>query len=159
MNEMQNKIAKLLWEFHSLREEQVMKICNCTESDIGYLISQKVIRRDNNTNILIHRGRTMNNRNVVAFDVVIQYLNRHPKLKVGKHPICVNMETDFFTYDILAIKEVEMNDIFETIDQLSNSDRLIIIIEIKQYIKKFLKTRRPCYICTYPPLKIVDRIN
>lgn len=159
MNDVQNKIAKLLWDFHSLREEQVMKICNCTEKDIRYLIAQKVISRDNSAKILIHKGRTINNRNVVAFDVVMQYLDRKPKLKVAQHPICVNMKTDFFTYDILAIKEKEIDNVFETIDQISNSERIIIIIETMQYVKRFLKTRRPCCICTYPPLKIVDRIN
>ena len=159
MTDIQNAIAKLLWDFHSLRAEQVMKICNCTESDIGCLIAQKVIKRDNNTGILIHRGRNADNRNVVAFDVVVQYLDRNPKLKVGKHPICVNMQTDFFNYDILAIKEAEITDVFEHIDQMSESERIIIIIETKQYVKKIIKTKRPCYICTYPPLKIVDRIN
>ncbi len=159
MNDIQHKIAKLLWDFHSIREEQVMKICNCTEKDIGYLIAQKVIKRDNNTKILIHAGKAINNRNVIAFDVVMQYLDRNPKLKVGKHPICVNMVTDYFTYDILAIKESEVENVFETIDEISKSERLIIIIDTKQYMKKNLMTKRPCYICTYPPLKIIDRIN
>ena len=69
------------------------------------------------------------------------------------------MKTDYYTYDIIAIKEVEADTLFEKLDEKSTSDRVIIIIETKDYNKKFVNTKRPCYICTYPPLEIVDRIN
>ena len=69
------------------------------------------------------------------------------------------MKTDYYTYDIIAIKEIEADTLFEKLDEISTSDRVIIIIETKEYNKKFVNTKRPCYICTYPPLEIVDRIN
>ena len=58
-----------------------------------------------------------------------------------------------------SIKEIEVDKLFEKLDQISNSDRVIIIIETKEYNKKFINTKRPCYICTYSPLEIVDKIN
>ena len=61
--------------------------------------------------------------------------------------------------EILMLKEIETDTLFEKLDQISNSDRVIIIIETKEYNKKFIHTKRPCYICTYSPLEIVDRIN
>ena len=81
------------------------------------------------------------------------------KLKKAKHPINVSMKTDYYTYDIIAIKEAEVDTLYEILDNISIADRVIIIIETKQYVKKFVNTKRPCYICTYPPLEIVDRIN
>lgn len=159
MNDKQKHIAKLLWDFESLRENQVMKICNCTENDINNLIANKVISKDRNTNILKYNNKQINNRNIVAFDVVMDYLDRNPVLKKARHPINVFMKTDYYTYDIIAIKEVEIEALFEKIDEISKADRIIIIIETKEYIRKFLNTKRPCYICTYPPLEIVDRVN
>lgn len=159
MNDKLKQVAKLLWDFQSLREEQVMKICNCTEKDINCLIASKVITKDKNSKILKYINKEINNRNIVAFDVVMEYLDRNPILKKAKHPINVSMKTDFYTYDIIAIKEIEADILFEKIDEISTSDRLIIIIETKEYNKKFINTKRPCYICTYPPLEIVDRIN
>lgn len=159
MTDKQERVAKLLWDFESLREEQVMRICNCTKYDINFLIASKAITKDKKTRILKYSNKEVNNRNVVAFDVVMEYLDRNPILKKGKHPINVTMKTDKFTYDIIAVKEVEVDTLFEMIDDLSDSDRVIIIIETKQYIPKVIKTKRPCYICTYPPLEIVDRIN
>ena len=159
MNDKLKQVAKLLWDFQSLREEQVMKICNCTEKDINCLIASKVITKDKNSKILKYFNKEINNRNIVAFDVVMEYLDRNPVLKKAKHPINVSMKTDSYTYDIIAIKEIEVDTLFEKLDQISNSDRVIIIIETKEYNKKFINTKRPCYICTYSPLEIVDRIN
>ena len=52
MNDKLKQVAKLLWDFQSLREEQVMKICNCDEKDINCLIASKVITKDKNSKIL-----------------------------------------------------------------------------------------------------------
>jgi len=159
MNDKQKEIAKLLWNFQSLKEEQVLKICNCSENDINYLIASKVISKEKDTKILKYNNQEINNRNIIAFDVVLEYLDRNPKLKKARHPINVSMKTASFTYDIITIKEMEVDTLFEKIDKISNSDRVIIIIETEKYNRKHIKTKRPCYICIYPPLEIVDRIN
>ena len=159
VNDKHKQILKLLWDFQSLRSEHILKICNCTEKDINYLIGNNAISREKNTQLLKYNGKPVNNRNVVAFDVVMQYLDKKPKLKKAKYPINVTMQTDEYTYDIIAIKEAEVDTLFEDIDEISTSDRVIIIIETKQYVKKNINTKKPCYICTYPPIEIVDRIN
>ena len=159
MNDKQKQIVKLLWDFSSLREEHIFKICNCTENDINFLIANRAIIKDKKTKILRYSNKEINNRNIVAFDVVMEYLNRNPQFKKAKYPINVTMKTQDYTYDIIAIKEIEMNTLFEKLDERSKSDRVIIIIETRQYIAKHIGTKRPCYICTYPPLEIVDRRN
>ena len=152
MNDKQKNIMKLLWDFDSLRENQIMKLCNCTETDINNLISNKVISKDVKKGILKYAKN-------VAFDVVMNYLDRNPILKKGKLPVNVHMQTDYYTYDIITIKEVEIEALFDKIDEISKAERVIIIIETKDYRKQFLNTKRSCYICTYSPLEIVDRIN
>lgn len=159
VNDKQKQIAKLLWDFQSLRENHILKICNCTENDINFLIANKVITKDKNTKILKYKNKEINNRNIVAFDVVMEYLDRNPKLKKSKHPINVFMKTNDYTYDIIAIKEIEAETLFEKIDEISTADRVIVIIETKEYTKRFINTKIPMYICTYSPLEIVDRIN
>ena len=115
VNDKQKQISKLLWDFQSLREEHVLKICNCTENDINCLIANKVLTKDKNTKILNYNNkREVNNRNIVAFDVVMEYLDRNPKLNKAKYPINVSMKTDEFTYDIIAIKEEETENYYIT---------------------------------------------
>ena len=116
VNDKQKQISKLLWDFQSLREEHVLKICNCTENDINCLIANKVLIKDKNTKILNYNNKQeVNNRNIVAFDVVMEYLDRNPRLKKAKHPINVTIKTNDFTYDIIAIKEIETDTLFEKI--------------------------------------------
>ena len=159
MTEMQNKIAKLLWNFSSLREEQVKKICKCNDNDIDVLLANKVLVKDKKTRIIKYRTKEINNRNVVAFDVVMEYLDRNPEILKAKFPINVSMRIKFITYDIIAVKEQEIDNLYEEIDKISRADKIIIIIETKNYIKKKINTKRPCCICIYPPLDIVDMIN
>ena len=159
VNEKLKQISKLLWDFESLREEHILKICNCSESDINYLISKKVIIKDKDTKILRYNNKAVNSRNIVAFDIVMEYLDRNVKVKKSKHPVNVTMQTNECTYDIIAIKEKEIDALYENIDKISKSDKVIIIIEAKNYIGKNINTQRPCCICTYPPLEIVDIIS
>ena len=43
MDEKKYKIQKLLWDFQSLREEHIIKICKCTQDDINVLIANKAL--------------------------------------------------------------------------------------------------------------------
>lgn len=159
MNEKQNKIAKLLWDFQSLREEHILKVCECSINDIDVLVANKVLVRDKKTNIIRYRTKEINNRNVAAFDVVMDYLERNPEIKKGKHPVNVTLKTRYVSYDIIAIKEQEVDNLYQNIDTISKADKLIIIIETKNYIKRKINTKRPCYICTFPPIEIMEKIN
>lgn len=156
VNDKQKQIAKLLWDFQSLREEHIIKLCDCTEKDINCLIASKVISKDKNTKIIKYNNKEINNRNIVAFDVVMNYLDRNPKVKKAKHPVNVFMKTDYYTYDIIAIKEAEVDTLFEILDNISTAERIIIIVETKEYMKRVINTKRPVCICTYAPLEIAE---
>ena len=159
MNEKQNKIAKLLWDFQSLREEHILKVCECSINDIDVLVANKVLVRDKKTNIIRYRTKEINNRNVAAFDVVMDYLERNPEIKKGKYPVNVTLKTRYVSYDIIEIKEQEVDNLYQNIDTISKADKLIIIIETKNYMKRKINTKRPCYICTFPPIEIMEKIN
>ncbi len=159
MTDKQKEIAKLIWNFGALREEHVLKLCKCTENDINCVIASKAISKDKKTKILKYQGKEVNNRIIVAFDVVMHYLDRNAVVKKAKHPVNVTMKTDFYTYDIIAIKEAEIEPLFENIDKISKSERVIIIIETKKYLSKEIHTKRPCCICVYPSLDIAEIVN
>ena len=155
----QKEIAKLIWNFGALREEHVLKLCKCTENDINCVIASKAISKDKNTRILKYQGKEVNNRIIVAFDVVMQYLDRNAKVKKARHPVNVTMKTDFYTYDIIAIKEAEIETLFKNIDKISKSERVIIIIETKEYKKRKVNTNRPYCISVYPSLDIAELVK
>lgn len=159
MTEKQNKIIKLLWDFQSLRETHIIRICDCTTNDIDFLVSKKALVREKDTKIIRHQGKEINNRNIVAFDVVMEYLERNPEIKKGNRPVNVTLKTRYISYDIIAIKENEVDKLYENINNISSADKIIIIIQTKKYVKKKINTDRECLICTYSPLEIVDKEN
>lgn len=161
MTEKQNKIAKLLWDFESLRENQMISICDCDRNDIDWLVAKNIICRDNNKNILYHKLRRTNNRNVVAFDVVLEYLDRCTNIKKAKYPINVSFDVNNIKYDIIAIKEVEIDKLYNDIDNISQANKVIIIIESSTYVKRKINTKREFLICIYykEKINIVDKLN
>lgn len=163
MTEKQNKVAKLLWDFESLRENQVLSICQCDRNDIDWLVAKNIICRDkDNKDILYHKLRNIKNRNIVAFDVVLEYLDRCSDIRRGnRHPINVSFNVQNIKYDIIAIKEIEIEKLYNDIDNISQSNKVIIIIETNNYIPQKINTNRECLICTYSrnEIKIVDKLN
>ena len=158
MNEKQHKIVKLLWQFNSLREKHILRLCNCSTTDIDVLIANKTLIREK-TGIIRYRPKEVNNRNVAAFDVIMEFLERNPKIKKGKFPVSVKMQIGYINYDIIAVKEKEIDNLYKNIDSISNADKIIIIIETKNYKNKKINTNKECLICKYPPIEIVDKIN
>ena len=111
-------------------------MCKCNENDINYLIAQNAITRDKDTKILKYKGKEINSRNIVDFDVVLIYLYRNARVNKARHPINVSMTTDFFTYDIIAIKEAEVDTLFEKLDEISKRKN------IKQNILSVINNKR-----------------
>lgn len=159
MNEKQSKIVKLLWDFDSLKEEHIIKYCNCDISDIDTLVGNNILDIDERTRIVRYKKRNANNRNIAAFDVVMRYLNRNAVVYKGNKWVNVSMKADTGTYDILAITENEISYIFQRIDEISKADKIIIVIQTAKYVSKEMNTKRPYAICTYSPLKEVEIKN
>lgn len=161
MTEKQNKIAKLLWDFESLRENQIISMCGCDRNDIDWLVAKNIICRDKGKDILYHKLRKINNRNIVAFNVVIEYLDRCSNIRKGKYPVNVSFDVNNIKYDIIAIKEIEVERLYNEIDNISQADKMIIIIETNKYMRTRLNSNRECLICTFyeKKLEIVDKLN
>ena len=69
-----------------------------------------------------------------------------------------SMEENIF--DIAGVRVIGsfLEDIYDLANYFLKQDD-VHLIETKDYRKQFLNTKRSCYICTYSPLEIVDRIN
>lgn len=93
------------------------------------------------TGMIKHKLKEINNRNIVAFDVVMEYLDRNSELKKAKYPINVTMKTKYITYDIIAVKEQEIENLYENINTISQADKVIIIMETNNYIKRNIETK------------------
>ena len=77
----------------------------------------------------------------------------------GKFPVIISFVVENITYDIIVARLIEQKRIFEMLDEVSSSDKIILVIENKElYNIEDIRTNRECLICEYP-LKVIGKIN
>lgn len=159
MNKKQNEVLQFLLSFKTATEEQLIKLTNCSMQDINYLLTNKLILKDKNTNLIYHKLRGLDVKFMVALDVICKYKSNLENYAKAKFPVIITFMIEKITYDVIVAKAIEQDRIFETLDDISFSDRIILVIENKgKYDISKIKTNRECLICTYP-LKIIGKVN
>ena len=159
MTKKQNEILQFLLKFQTSREDQLIELLNCTKGDIDYLLSNKLIIIDAQTSLLYHKLKGLDIKFMIALDVICRYKKIILNYEKAKFPIIISFISENTTFDIIVAKTIEQSRIFEMLDKISFSDKIIIIIENKEMcdISK-INTDREVLICTYP-LKVIAKVN
>ena len=159
MNKKQNEVLQFLLTFKTATEEQLIKLTNCSIQDINYLLTNKLIMKDKDTNMIYHKLKGLDVKFMVALDIICKYKPDIQSYGKAKFPVIVTFSIQNITYDVIIAKTIEQKRIFEMVDEVSFSDRIIFVIENKEvYDISEIKTSRECLICTYP-LKIIGKVN
>lgn len=160
MTEKQDKVMQLLWNYHTLKEDDVIKYLGASKADIEFLIANRLIKKDNKTNTLQHRGRLPNEKNMIAFEVVARKKRCQDVIKSKRYPVIIEFRVENEQYAVIVLNKTELEQYYPKIDAFTkNTDKVYIIICTDKYIKEPINTEKQCLICTYPPLKKVDEIN
>lgn len=159
MNKKQNEVLQFLLNFKTASEEQLIKLTNCSVQDINYLLTNKLILKDKDTNLIYHKLRGLDVKFMVALDVICKYQSCLQNYAKAKFPVILTFIVENISYDVIVAKAIEQERIFEMLDDISSSDRIILIIENKEmYDIAEIKTNRECLICEYP-LKVIGKVN
>ena len=159
MTKKQNEVLQFLLKFKTATEQQLIKLTNCNMQDINYLLTNKLILKDKNTNMIYHKLRGFDIKFMIALDVVCKYQSNIQTYSKAKFPVIITFLIENITYDIIVAKAIEQKRIFEELDNISSSDKIILVIENKEkYDIEDIKTDRECLICSYP-LKIIGKVN
>lgn len=159
MNKKQNEVLQFLLTFKTATEQQLIKLTDCNIQDINYLLTNKLIMKDKDTNLIYHKLKGLDVKFMVALDIICKYKPNIQSYGKAKFPVIITFSIQNVTYDVIIAKTIEQKRIFEIIDDVSFSDRIILVIENKEkYDISEIKTNRECLICTYP-LKIIGKVN
>ncbi len=159
MNRKQNEVLKFLFTFKTATEKQLIELTDCTIHDINYLLTNKLIFKDKNTNMIYHKLRGVDVKFMVALELVCKYKPNIQNYEKAKFPVIITFSIKNITYDVIVAKSIEQKRIFEMLDEISFSDKIILVIENKEkYDISDVKTNRECLICLYP-LKIIGKVN
>ncbi len=159
MNKKQNEVIQFLLKFKTATENQLIKLTNCSNQDINYLLTNKLIIKDKETGLIYHKLRGLDIKFMVALDLICKYQKDLQMYEKGKFPVIISFIVENISYDIIVARLIEQKRIFEMLDEVSSSDKIILVIENKEmYNIEDIKTNRECLICEYP-LKIIGKIN
>lgn len=159
MNKKQNEVIQFLLQFKTAREDQLIKLTNCTKQDIDYLLSNKLIIKNNEHKVYYHKLRGIDIKFTVALDVICMYQKDIMDFYKAKFPVILSFIVENTTFDVIVAKDIEQKRIFQELDKISFSDKIIIIIENKKkYDISDITTHREVLISTYP-LKVIAKIN
>ena len=159
MNKKQNEVIQFLLKFKTATENQLIKLTNCSNQDIKYLLTNKLIIKDKETGLIYHKLRGLDIKFMVALDLICKYQKDLQMYDKGKFPVIISFVVENITYDIIVARLIEQKRIFEMLDEVSSSDKIILVIENKElYNIEDIRTNRECLICEYP-LKVIGKIN
>ena len=159
MNKKQNEVIQFLLKFKTATENQLIKLTNCSNQDIKYLLTNKLIIKDKETGLIYHKLRGLDIKFMVALDLICKYQKDLQMYDKGKFPVIISFIVENISYDIIVARLIEQKRIFEMLDEVSSSDKIILVIENKElYNIEDIRTNRECLICEYP-LKVIGKIN
>lgn len=160
MTDKQKEILDFLSNFKSCSFEQLIFFTQCNLQDINELIKLNYIIKDEKTNLLHHRLKKLDVRTAVALDVIIKIKKDIKEFFYSKNfPVIFTIITnDNITCDILVVRKIEQETVFTKIEKYSKANKLIIVLDSKEYDKTLINTKKEVLICTNP-IKIIDKIN
>lgn len=159
MTKKQNEVMQFMLNFKTATEEQIIKLTKCNVQDISYLLSNQLIIKDKETGLIYHKIRGIDVKFMIALDVICMYKEELQSYNKSKFPVIISFVAYDVSYDIIVSKEIEQKRICELLDEISFSDRIILIIENKETLDvSYINTNREILICTYP-LEIIKKVN
>ena len=156
----QNIILQFLSKFKSCTVEQLLFFTKCSLQDINYMISENFIIKDEKTGLLHHKLKPLDVRTAVALDVIKSISKNIKDCGYSKNfPVILTVTTnENITCDIAVVRNIELEMFFTKIKKYSKANKLIIVVENKNYDKSMINTNKEILVCTYP-IKVIDKIN
>lgn len=159
MTKKQNEVLEFILNYKTATEEQIIKLTGCSKKDISYLLSNKLIIKDKEKELIYHKLKGLDIKYMIALELICMYKDSLQSFSKSKFPVIISFFAYDTSYDVIVAKEIEQKRICELLDEISFSDRIILIIEnIETLNVSDIKTDREILICTYP-IKVVKKVN
>lgn len=159
MNKKQNEIVQFLLKVNCCKESQIIEFLDCSKEDINYLLNNKIIIKKNEIIYSKIREKLIDVRYCIAIEILIRYKDIAKEYKKGVYPVLLTFIANNTKCDIIVAKEIEQETILRELDKMSDSDKVILVLEnSEKYDRKLIKTNKSCLICKYP-LEIIDKVN
>lgn len=151
------RILNFLQDFGCCTEEHLRKLFDCTNSDLKDIISSNTVSKKRN--IYVHNTRGIDNKMLIALDVLMKYKGRYTDFYLGITPVYISFVCNELLYNIIVsdidnqegtVRELNHNPL-----RFSYADKYILLFKDTNMIDK-IKFDKPYLYCTYMPIKIIE---
>lgn len=152
------KVINFLQDFGCARLEHLQKLFNNENDNFKNILSSNMVSRKGD--IFVHNTRKINNKMLVALDVLCKYKDRLSKYYLGYDPVVITFLTKNNTmYHIIVADEDNKKGIVKIVNSyplsLPKVDKLILVFPDEQELEN-IDCPIPFLYAIYPGLEIVN---
>lgn len=153
------KIANFLQDFGCARLNQLQILFNCKGNNFKDVLSSNMVSKKGD--IFVHNTKKIDEKMLVALDVLCKYKNRYVKFYKGYEPVYITFLTkDNLIYHIIVADEENKKGVVKIVNSyplsLPKADKLILAFnDDKEY--ENISCEIPFLYCTYPELQITNK--
>lgn len=152
------EILNFLQDFGCAKLYHLQSLCGDDKDNFKYLLNNTIVSKKGD--IFVHNTKSINNKMLIALDVLCKFKNRISKFYIGYDPILITFLTkENFLYHIIVADEDNSKGVIKLVNSCSVSlpqaDKLILAFPNKEAIKN-IDCEIPFLFCVYPHLEIIN---
>ncbi len=152
------KVINFLQDFGCARLEHLQKLFNEENNNFKIILNENLASKKDD--IFVHNTKRINDKMLIALDILCKYKNRLSKYYIGYEPILITFLTkDNLLYHIIVADEENKKGIVKLVNSYSQSmpkaDKLILAFNDVSELKN-ISCEIPFAYTTYPGLEIIN---
>ncbi len=151
------KVINFLQDFGCARLDQLQKLYNAEDDNFKNILSGNIVSKKGE--IFVHNTKKINEKMLIALDILIKYKGRFVKFYQGYEPIFITfLSKDNLLYHIIVADEENEKGIVKLINSSQSfpkADRLIFAFPDESELMN-INCETPFIYTTYPELEVIN---
>ena len=152
------KVINFLQDFGCAKLEHLQKLFGEKNNNFRNILNSNMISKKGN--IFVHNTKSIDNKMLIALDILCKYKNRFSKYYLGYEPVVITFLTkENLLYHIIVVDEENKKGIVKLINSYPNSiskaDKLILAFPDELELEN-IECKATFLYCTYPNYEILN---
>ena len=152
------KVINFLQDFGCAKLEHLQKLFEEKNNNFKSILSSNMISKKGD--IFVHNTKSINNKMLIALDILCKYKNRLSKYYLGYEPVVITFLTkENLLYHIIVADEENKKGIVKLVNTYPNSiskaDKLILVFPDELELEN-IECKIEFLYCTYPGYEILN---
>ena len=152
------KVINFLQDFGCAKLEHLQKLFEEKNNNFKSILSSNMISKKGD--VFVHNTKSINNKMLIALDILCKYKNRLSKYYLGYEPVVITFLTkENLLYHIIVADEENKKGIVKLVNTYPNSiskaDKLILVFPDELELEN-IECKIEFLYCTYPGYEILN---